>query len=238
MFFRPRDTLREIANQPGSIWITPLLVLTLTAILLVVVAGPIKQAAAQSGQVELPPEFQYLSPEDQAKIQEAMAATQGPVFVYVFPALSAVAGVWIGWLVVGGLLHLSLTLLGGRGATGAAMNLVAWSALPFAIRDLIRTLYLLSADRLIAEPGLAGFASAGGSVFSLYLNKLLAAVDIYLVWQIALLVIGVRVASGLSRSKAITGVAIAVLLVIVLRTLFSSFIARLAGTTVIQPFFF
>lgn len=238
VLFRPREALKEIANQTGSVWITPLLVLTLSAILLVIVAGPIKQAAAQSGQVELPPEFQYLSPDDQAKIQEAMSATQGPVFIYVFPGLSAVAGVWIGWLVIGGLLHLALTLLGGRGATGAAMNLVAWSALPFAVRDLVRAFYMLSAGRLISEPGLSGFVGLGESVFSLYLNKLLASVDIYLVWQIILLVIGVRAASGLSRSKAVTGVLAAVLLVIVLRTLLSSVIARLAGITVIQPFFF
>jgi hypothetical protein len=236
--FRPRQTLQEIASQTGSVWFTPLLVLTITAILLVVVAGPIKQQVAQSGQTVLPPEFQYLSPEDQAKIQEAMAATQGPVFVYVFPALSAVAGVWVGWLVVGGLLHLSLTLLGGRGATGSAMNLVAWSSLPFAVRDIIRSFYLFSSHRLIAEPGLAGFAPAGSSMLSLYLNKILASVDIYLVWQIVLLIVGVRVASGLSKTKAITGVAIAVLLVLVLRTLLISFVARLAGFTVIRPFFF
>jgi hypothetical protein len=118
------------------------------------------------------------------------------------------------------------------------MNLVAWSALPFAVRDLIRSFYILSAQRLIVDPGLSGFFPVGSNVWSLYLNKLLASVDVYLIWQIALLVIGVRIASGLSKGKATVGVAIAVLLVLILRTLLISSIARLAGLTVIRPFFF
>ena len=37
---------------------------------------------------------------------------------YVFPAIIAVLRQWVGWLVMGGLLHLMLTMLGGRDNTG------------------------------------------------------------------------------------------------------------------------
>lgn len=50
---------------------------------------------------------------------------------------------------MGGLLHLVLTMLGGRDSTGGALNIVAWAALPFALRDLVR----FSPH---AEAGLAG----------------------------------------------------------------------------------
>lgn len=234
----PRQIFQKVASLGVSSWFTPLLVLSISALMLVMVAGPIKQQAAQTGQFELPPEYQYLSPEDQARIQEALAATQGPVFIYVFPALSSIAGVWMGWLVVGGLLHLTLTLLGGRGATSGSMNLVAWSATPFALRDLVRIIYMLSSDRLILNPGLSGFIEVTQSSFRLFLNKLFFHVDIYLVWHILLLMIGVQIASGLSRRKSILGATLPVLMVLILQTLMSFLITRLAGLTIIRPFFF
>lgn len=238
ILIHPKQIFQEITSLSGSTWFTPLLILSIGALLAVLIAGPIKQQAAQSGQLELPPEYQYLSPEDQARIQEALAATQGPVFIYVFPALSSVAGVWMRWLVVGGLLHLTLTLLGGRGATSSAMNLVAWSALPFVVRDIVRSIYMLSADHLISSPGLSGFVQLTEESASLLLNKFLSYVDIYLIWHILLLVIGVQIASGLTRRKSIVGATIPVLLMLTLQTLFNYLITRLASLTIIRPFFF
>ncbi len=126
--FRPRSTFAAIGAYSGSAWLTPLLALTLTGLLRVAAAGPIQQSASLSEQQSLPPDFQYYSPEQQAQLQQATQATSGPIFVYVFPAISAVAGVWAGWLVVVGLLHLVLTMLGGRGSTRATMNVAAWAA--------------------------------------------------------------------------------------------------------------
>lgn len=237
VLFRPRQAFTRIAAQQASSWLTPLLILTLTALIAVAVAGPIKQEAARSGQVELPPDFQYYPPELQAQFQQAMAATQNPVFIYVFPALLAVGGVWAGWLIVGGLIHLALTLLGGRGATGSAMNLVAWAGLPFVIRDLVRAGYMLTTRRLIEQPGLAGFAPADDGGLALFLAALLALVDLYLLWHIVLLALGVRVASGLQPGKAIVGVIFVILLVEVIHALLRYFSTRLAGLTIIRPFF-
>jgi hypothetical protein len=204
----------------------------------VLVAGSINTAAAQAGQVTLPPDFQYYSPQDQAQFMQAMEATQSPVFMYVFPAVSALLGVWIGWLLVGGLLHLVLTMLGGRGDTMGAMNLVAWSSLPFALRDLVRIVAALATDRVIQAPGLRGFAPAGDSTLIVFLAAFLALVDIYLIWHIILLVIGVRSSDGLSRGKALGGVLLTMLLVIVAQSLLGLLSAKLGGLTIVRPFFF
>jgi hypothetical protein len=168
---------------------------------------------------------------------QAMQATQGPVFIYVFPAISALFGVWVGWLLVGGLLHLLLTLLGGRGDTGSAMNLVAWASLPFAIRDIVRIASMLSTDHLIANPGLRGFAPLADANSSLFLASLLSLIDIYLIWHILLLIIGVNAADGLSRGKAVSGVFFTILLVLLLQVLFSFLSAKLGGLTIVRPFF-
>jgi hypothetical protein len=202
----------------------------------VVVAGPIKKQLALSGPMDLPENFEFYSPEDQAQFMKAFEATQGNVFIYGFPALTGVAGVWAGWLIVVGLVHLVLTMLGGRGATGSALNLVAWASLPFAVRDLVRVIAMLSTDRLIANPGLSGFVPTADEGYLVYLAAFLALVDIYVIWHIALLVIGVRVQNGLSLGRAIGGMVLVILLVLVVQATIAYFGNQLATMTIIRQF--
>jgi hypothetical protein len=236
VLIRPRQTLTRICAQTGSLWFTPLLILTITAILLVLVAGPIKKELAISGPVDLPENFEFLSPEDQAQFLQAMEATRGNVFIYGFPALTGIAGVWVGWLIVGGLVYLVLTVLGGRGATSSAMNLVAWASLPFAVRDIVRIIAILSTKRLIDDPGLSGFLTSADEGFNLYLAALLALIDIYVIWHIALLVIGVRSQNGLPLGRAIGGMVFVILLVLAVQALVAYFGNQLATMTIIRQF--
>ncbi|HEX9091065.1 MAG TPA: Yip1 family protein, partial [Anaerolineales bacterium] len=161
VLFRPRSAFQKIAEQTRAVWLTPMLILSLAILAQVLIAGPTKQAAAQSGAGALPQDFQYYSPEQQAQFLQAQQATSSPVFIYAFPSITGLAGVWVGWLLVSGLIHLVLTLLGGRGDMGAALNVVAWSGLPYAIRALVRGGYILAAHHLVTTPGLSGFVPQG-----------------------------------------------------------------------------
>lgn len=238
VLFRPRQAFARLAGANTAVWLTPILILTLTALMYVWAAGSLKQAAAQTGQVPLPPDFQYYTPEQQAQYQQAMSATSGPVFIYAFPALMALAQVWIGWLLVSGLLHLVLTLLGGRGDTLGALNLVAWAALPLAVRDIVRFVALKSTGQIIQSPGLSGFVSAGEGAWNLFLLAFLTLVDIYVIWHGLLLILGTLAGNGLPRGKAIGGVLITLLLALLLQSLLAFGMSRLGGLTVVRPFFF
>jgi hypothetical protein len=237
VLFHPRRAFARITALNRGVWLTPLLILTLTTLLRVAAAGWVRQNFAVTGEMPLPPDFQYYSPEQQAQFMQAMQSTQGPVFIYVFPAISGLLGIWLGWLLVGGLLHLVLTMLGGRGDTMSSMNLVAWASLPFAVRDLVRVAALVVSRQPIASPGLAGFAPADPSGFMAYLAAWLPLIDIFLIWHMALLVVGVRAGSSLRRGKAIGGPTATVLVVLALLALVQFLVARLGSLTVIRPFF-
>jgi hypothetical protein len=213
------------------------LLLSLTTVGRELVSGWLKQAAAASGNVTLPPGFEYYSPEQQAQFQQALQATSGPVFVYVFPVITGLLGIWVGWLLVSGLVRLALTMLGGRGDTGSTTNLVAWASLPFAVRDLVRLVSMLVTRQMLQAPGLQGFAPPEPTKWHAYLAAFLALVDIYLLWHVVLLVIGVRANSSLSGGKAWIGVFISILLVVALQALLRFLVGQLSGLTVISPFF-
>ncbi len=234
----PGQAFKAIAAEIRPIWITPMLVLSLSALLHVIVVGWLRGIAAANGVIQLPHDFQYYSPEQQAQVMQALEATSGPVFLYVFPALIALATVWSGWLLLSGFTHLALTIMGGRSTTGSALNLVAWAALPLLLRDLVRISAMLSSKQIIAHPGLSGFAPAGTTGWFLFLVGLLALIDLYLIWQIILMGIGARAAAQLSAAKAFIAVLITMLLAISLRAGLASAMAYLGTLSISRPFYF
>jgi hypothetical protein len=238
VLFRARRAMAAIVALPRSTWFTPLLILSLTALLAVAASGPLRQAQAISGQMELPEGSQWWTPEQIAAFQQTQAALSGPVFIYVLPALAAVVGVWLGWLLLGALLHLALTLVGGRDTTGAVLNVVAWASLPFALRDLVRAAFTFFGKTLVDSPGLAGFAPAGeGPLFGL-VYEALKQVDLYGLWFIVLLIIGVRAAGGLPRGKVILVVLLVLLVGVVVSALPGLIAAQFSGLQIVRPFLF
>ncbi len=238
VLFRPRQGLARVAALNRPSWLTPLLALTITALALVLASGWLERHALLRGEMDLPPNFEFYSQEQQAQYLSSVQARQGPVFIFVIPALAKIAGLWLGWLVLGGMLHLVLTLLGGRGDTGGALNLVGWASLPFAVRDLVRVVYLLATQHNIAGPGLAGFGMPEAGSLGLLIAEFLKLVDIYLVWYLVLMILGVRAYTGLKLGKAVTAVLITVLLSLLVQVGIGFGIAKLGSLSFAGSYFF
>jgi hypothetical protein len=235
---RPASSMSWIASQPGPLWLTPLLILSLTGLALVGVSGPIKAQAAAMGQINLPPGFEYYSPAQQDQFLQAQSVATGPAFLYFLPGLSLLMQVWIGWLIASGLLHLTLTLLGSRSTTQTVLNFTAWAALPFAGRDLVRVAAVLIGDRLIQSPGLSGLVEGSGGVSMLWLAQVLRHVDLYLIWHIFLLVLAVRSDGAQGKRRAWAAVLLTQAVLLTLQALPPVLLSRLGDTTIIRPFMF
>jgi hypothetical protein len=229
---RPRRVFSGMAAESRGTWLTPMLVLTVTALLVILVSGFLKTRAAMLGEVSMPPDWQYWTPEMQNNYMQAQQATQGKTFMYIIPLVGAWTGLWLGWILVGGLLHLGSTLLGGRGTMQGALNVTAWASIPFAIRDVLKVIYMLSAGHAIGSPGLSGFAGSAG-----LLPQLLSRLDIFVIWYIILLIIGIAIFDGLSRGKAVVDVLVVTLLVLLAQAGLGSLVSGLGGQAVQRPFF-
>lgn len=238
LFFKPRRTLEKVVAQEKAVWLVPLLILSVFAVIVVLVAGPIRQQAALTGG-NLPVDFQYWLPEEQERYMATQASMNGPAFTYAFPALGAVLGIWIRWFLLGIVLHLALTLAGSRSSNTSALNLVGWSSLPYALRSVVQVIGMWSTKSLISKAGLSGFIASEAGGFGAFLGAVLVFVDIYLIWQVILLLVGVVPMSHLSRGKAWMITIITVLLVIGLFALPSFLASQIGGGgSTITPFFF
>jgi hypothetical protein len=227
----PRQGLERLAAEEKPAWLMPMLVLSMLFLLRIVVSGVLQAHASAMGQAALPADWQYWTTTMQNNYMQAIQATQGPVFVYIIPAVTGLAKLWLGWLIVGGLLHLASTLLGGRGSMRSVLNLAAWACLPFALRDLLRVVFMLIVQHPIASPGLSGF---GGVLF---LSKVMASVDVFFVWFAILLGLGLRVTDNLPSGKAAADVVIVLLLVLLVQGGLGTLSAALGGMMVTTPFF-
>lgn len=237
VLFQPRLVFRHIASATNSMVLTPLAILVVTAVVKALSIGYVKQIAAAAGQIPLPPGYEYFTPEQQAQFQQAMTATSGPLFTYILPSIMVALGVLFMWLVVGWLLHLILTLIGGRGESRQTLNVAAWASLPFALRDIVQIIFLLSQQQQMKFAGLSGFVAVDGSNLAIYLAALMSMFDLYFLWNILLLGIGIRARDELAPRKVWGAVLLTVLLVWLARAVPALIAAQLNDLTVIRPFF-
>ncbi|MEP0803867.1 MAG: YIP1 family protein [Chloroflexota bacterium] len=232
VMFRPRAAFSEMASETRAVWSTPMILLTITAALVVLVRGYLRTRAAMMGEIELPPDWQWWTPEMQNSYMQAQQVQQGPVYMYIMPLVGALAGLWLGWLALAALLHLGSTLFGGRGSMQGALNVVGWASLPFALRDLLRAAYMLLAQHTIASPSLSGFASGGG-----FLYHLLARTDLFLFWSFILLIIGFAVVDNLPRGKAFANAFIVMALALLAQAGLAVLASSIGGAAIQRPFF-
>jgi hypothetical protein len=119
-------------------------------------------------------------------------------------------------------LYLVGLLLGQREARlGAMFKVVAWSWLPFVARGLVQAAYMGLTQDPIYNPGLSGLVwdhtppPPGGGYHYLMPTQgqqvwaaLLARVDLYLFWHLALIVAGLRRLAGYAHRKALVAAGI------------------------------
>jgi hypothetical protein len=231
IYTRPRRTFTDLASDARAKWLTPMLVLTLSTILVVLVSGVMNTRAAAMGEIELPPDWQYWSQDMQDNYMQAQQSRQGPLFMYILPMLGSLTGLWLGWFVFSGLLHLASTILGGRGSLRGTLTVVAWASMPYLIRDVLRIVYMLAVSSAISAPGFSGFAGGSG-----FLSGMLAGIDVFLVWYILLLAIGVAISEGLPRGKAFAGVFVLVLAVLLVQAGIGALGSNLGLSVLSRPY--
>jgi hypothetical protein len=232
VLLQPQRTLALIAEEGRATWQTPMLVLSISAALSVIVSGYLTARAAMMGEMQLPRDWEWWTPDMQNNYMQAQQSMQGPVFTYVIPLVGALLGLWLGWLILGGLLHLGSTVFGGRGSMQSALTITGWASLPFLVRDALRIIFMLIAGHSIQSPGLSGFVEN-----SAFVAQFLSRVDLFFIWTILLLVIGFGLTDSLPRPKAIANVVIVSLLLLLLQSGLDAALSGASGLAVQRPFF-
>ena len=216
IFLRPAKTLRAILADDKANWLLPMLLLSLMLILNVVLSGPAQRNAIQSG-LNMPPEFQYWSPEEQDSYMMAQASKSSPTFIYAYPILGGIATWWVIWLLTASILHLMITLGGSRSPNVKSSNLVGWAMLPFALGLLIKAITVAASGRLLAPAPLAALLPEDATGIQLFARSVLGNVDAYWFWHAILLLLGAKPLSKLATGKALAAMIAVIVLMLLLQ---------------------
>lgn len=234
IFIRPKSTMERVVAPEKSVWLLPLLVLTILVLVAALIGGPVRRASIEASMQQPPVDFQYWSDTDQQAYLQRQQNALSPLFIYVFPALEKAAGYWLIWALFTSILHLTLTLRGSRASQLRYGNLVAWAMVPFILRQIVQILNLvINKSAAVVLPPQAAWIAADAKGFMAFLRGALGAMDAYWVFFAALVILGTVALSGLKTSKAVGSALIALgimLLIYGLPALVGSILGGLSGS--------
>ena len=237
LWFKPAATIRKIIASDGKRWWFPMALLSGLQIIKSIIEIPVRKAAIMMAPAPLPQGMNYISPEQQAQIDQSLVLKSGPFFTFIVPVLLALAGIWITWLLLSSILHISLTMSGSRSNSRTTFNIAAWASLPLALRTLVQAVSILATKMLIEHPGISGFIEINGRL-TLVVSTLLGMIDIYFILQLIYLIVGTGQIGGVKVQKAILTVLVSLLITMALSTLPSFVSYTISGMNITRPFFF
>ncbi|NJN97428.1 MAG: hypothetical protein HC875_26770 [Anaerolineales bacterium] len=200
---RPAATFQAITARPGWwMWAMPLLVLILSlAVLLVVQTPHTLILARQQAESQL-----AAMPEGQAEAARAgMEMTMSLPFMLATGIGFGSIALVVATLLQATFLYFAALISGGESTFGAIFKMSAWSRLPMALGALVQAAFIAVAGRLIPYPGLS-FPVSTGDLMQDARNPLfvvLSGIDLFWLWHLLLVVVGLTVAARLGRGKAL-----------------------------------
>ena len=208
VFFEPTKTFEDIARRPS--WLIPL-------ILLIVVSMASSFAISQKigwerivrQQVESSSRAQQIPPEQRER-QIEMGVKMASIFAYA----GALVGAPIGSLVIAGvLLGIVAGIMSAAVRFKQVFAVVCWSSLPNAIKTilLIAVVYLKNPDDFNIKNALAFNVGAflDPEKTSKFLHSIATSLDLFTIWVILLIAVGLKAAAGKKLSFAGALIAVA-----------------------------
>ncbi len=200
---RPVATFQAVVAQARwFIWAAPLIFFIVCLAVFLILQTPYSiELARQQAESQL-----ASLPADQAEAARAgMETTLSLPFMLAsglgFGTMAMVAVI----LAQATFLYFTALVSGGETSFGAMFRMSVWSRMPMAIGALTQAGFMAVAGRMIQYPGLSFLVSSGDLLQDARnpLFVLLSGLDLFWLWHLILVVLGVAVAARFGRGKAL-----------------------------------
>lgn len=203
IFYRPVYTLTYLRDHPQRNWLTPVILTILLVVAQALVTVPVaNQAAAE----RLEGQLAQIPTEERAQIEERMAQRANLPLLAGTALISGLIGLGGRWLFRAGAIHLFSLGLGGRNRFNQVFSMVVWTWMPLLMRSLLQTLNIAFSGTLPTHRGLAAYLAALGQPLPTGAHYALLSqmqLDLFALWNLMLLALGVLIVTELSRVKAL-----------------------------------
>ena len=202
MVDRPAKALAHV-NDRRWLWLAPAVILVVGIVIHNVATAPANATIAAR---EIQRQMLDLPPEQAEMVSQQVETFSSPLFIGGMGIGTGIVGLAIAWLLAAGTLYFLGLVAGGDVDFGLTFALVAWSWLPFFLRGLTQMAYVLYTNSPLFNQGLAFLVSSGEPTQDAanWLYLALAQVDLFSLWHVVLVFVGLTALARFSRSKAAT----------------------------------
>jgi hypothetical protein len=200
MIDRPAATMSYVGKKPGWAWLTPALLVLVGLVVFSVVTAPLTSELAlrqaQQQLASLPPQQA-----EQAAIQ--MDRFTSPPMMAAFSIIGGLVALAVTWLLGSGVLYFLGLVAGGEANFAQSFAILAWSWLPYFLRNLVLAAYVAYSGHLISQ-GLSFLVATGDQTKDAanWLYSLLSQIDLFYLWHLILVIVGLAAVGRLSKAKA------------------------------------
>jgi Yip1 domain len=203
MIDRPAVTFEAVlARRGAATWIVPLLVVIVCLWPMAVAQAPY---SAEMAQQQMRRQLETM-PAEQARQASAQMETFTSLPFMVVSGLGAgIVALLLGTLAQTTLLYFGALLIGREMTFGLVFRVSSWSRLPYALSYLAMAGFTAAVGHAVRYPGLSALVSNGNfpedSRKPLY--SLLSGIDLFWLWHLLLVLVGLAVATRCRRSQAL-----------------------------------
>jgi len=199
----PVQTLTHLRDLPQRTWLAPAILAVLLVLAQSLVTVPI---ADQAVNAQLEEQLAQMQVEEQAQIEVPIDQRANLPLRGVTMLAWGLIVLWVRWLARSGAIHLLSLGLGGRNRFNQVFSMVVWTSVPLLIRSLLQTLSTAFTGTLPAHEGLAAYLAALGQPLPTGTSHTLLSstqLDVFVLWNLMLLALGVLIITGLPRGKVL-----------------------------------
>lgn len=206
---QPARTLTHFRDHPRRSWLAPAILAILLVVAQSLVTVPItNQATAEQVEEQRPTGTvgAQMPPEERAQVEGRMDQRSNLPLVAGTAIVGGLIGLWVRWLLRAGAIHLFSLGLGGRNRFNQVFSMVVWTWVPLLIRSLLQTLTIALGGTVPTHRGLAAYLAALGQPLPTGIQYTLLSqtqLDLFVLWNLLLLALGVLIVTGLSRGKVL-----------------------------------
>jgi hypothetical protein len=197
---RPAATMSYVGKKPGWAWLTPALLVLVGLVVFSVVTAPLTSELAlrqaQQQMASLPPQQA-----EQAAAQ--MEKFTSPPVIAAFGIVGGLITLAVIWLLAAGVLYFLGLVAGGEANFAQSFAILSWSWLPYFLRNLVLAAYIAYAGQMINQ-GLSFLVATGDQAEDAanWLYVLLSQFDLFYLWHLVLVIVGLAAVGRLSKTKA------------------------------------
>jgi hypothetical protein len=197
---RPAVTMSYVGEKPGWAWLTPALLVLVGLVVFSVVTAPytseLALRQAQQQVASLPPQQA-----EQAAAQ--MERFTSPPVIAAFSIVGGLITLAVIWLLAAIVLYFLGLVAGGEANFTQSFAILSWSWLPYFLRNLVLAAYVAYRGQMI-NLGLSFLVATGDQAEDAanWLYVLLSQFDLFYLWHLVLVIVGLAAVGRLSKTKA------------------------------------